>query len=203
MAAHKYVEVQIDEARYLADLTGIQYDLKAAMDLSMRLLKNIRFDRMDTDLHEAVSIAILIKYSRPFVTGFRKKLNIRDVRELTPREIEQHEIFIALRNKHIAHSVNAFEENKVVAHYNDEKVYDEGITSISVEQTRLISLSLDEAEAIIGLSQKILDYITVQMELEKAMILDVVRKKPISEIRKCGYSAFIEDMTKIDKRRKK
>lgn len=192
----------MEEAKYLADLTGIQYDLKAAIDLSIRLLKNIRFDRMDTDLHEAVSIAILIKYSRPFVTGVRKKLDIHDIKELTPREIEQHKIFIALRNKHIAHSVNIFEENKVIAHYNDEKVYDEGITSISVEQTRLISLSMSEAEAIISLSQKILDYITAQMELEKARILDFVRKQPISEILKFGYSAFIEDMTKVDKRRK-
>ncbi len=204
MATYKWVDVQIEEARFLADLTGIQIDLQVVIDLCRRLQKTYSIERMDSELQEVLTIAILVKYSRPFVTGVRSKLSVFDVPGLTDEELEQHETFIALRNKHIAHSVNEFEENKVVAYYNDEKVYDEGITSISVQHARLISLSGNDAEAIIILSQKILDYINSKIKLEKNKVLNVVRNQPIIEVLKRGASESLANMNikNVDKRRK-
>lgn len=202
MATYKFVDVQIKEARYLADLTGIQLDLQGAKDLCERLLKLDIYKREDSELLEVFTIAILVKYSRAFAKGVRKYLSVNDLQGLTDDELRQHNGFIELRNKHIAHSVNEFEENKVVARYNDEKVYDEGVTSISVQQTRLISLSGSDAEAIIALSAKILDYVNEQMKAEKAKVLDIVRSQPIMEVLKSGSSAFKNpDMTKVSKKR--
>ena len=190
------------EARYLADLNGIQIDLQAAIDLCNRLLTIYKIGKIDSELQEALSIAILVKYSRSFVTGVRKKLSINDIFGLSYNEIEIHDKFIALRNKHIAHSVNEFEENKVKAYYNNEKVYTEGITSISVGHARLISLGGSDAEAIIGLSKKIIDYVDMEMQAEKAKVLELVRNQPIDEILRGSSTSFNPKMTNVDKRRK-
>jgi hypothetical protein len=202
MATYEYVEVQMGEARYLADLNGIQMDLQATIDLCNRLLDIYRMENIDSELPEALSIAILVKYSRPFAKGVRKRLSINDVPGLTKDELGRHKILIALRNKHIAHSINELEENKVKAYYNNEKIYTEGITSISVGHARLISLSGYDAEAIIGLSKKIIDYVNVEMKAEKAKILELVRNQPIDEVLRSGSSSFNPKMTNVDKRRK-
>ncbi len=202
MSTYEFVEVQMREAIYLADLNGIQIDLQATIDLCNRLLNICKVRQLDYELSEALSIAILVKYSRSFVTGVRKKLSIDNVPGLTNDELEKHNQFIALRNKHIAHSVNEFEENMVKAYYNDERVYAEGITSISVQHARLTSLSVNDAEIIIGLSTKVIDYVNMEMKTEKAKILELVRNQPIKKVLSGGIKAFNPKMTNVDKRRK-
>jgi hypothetical protein len=78
-------------------------------------------------------------------------------------------------------SVNEFEENKVVAYYNDEKVLKEGFTSISVTHGRVASLSSADAGTVINLSEKILAFVAARMEEENARILELVRSQPISD----------------------
>jgi hypothetical protein len=202
MATYKYVEIQMGEARYLADLNGIQIDLQAAIDLCNCLLDIYRMEKPDFKLVEPISIAILIKYSRPFVTGVRKKLSIDAVSKLTKDELEKHNKFLALRNKHVAHSVNEFEENIVKAYYNDETIYTDGITSIGLGHARLSSISGYEAEQIIELSNKIIDYINMEMKTEKAKLLELVRSQPIDNVLKTGITVFDPKMTNVDKRRK-
>jgi hypothetical protein len=63
MATYEYVEVNIDEARYLADLNGIQIDLQAAIDLCNYLLELYKNGKLDTKLIEPLSIAILMSPS--------------------------------------------------------------------------------------------------------------------------------------------
>jgi len=203
MATHKWVDVEMEEARYLADLNGIQIDLEAVIELCKRLINAYSIENNDSKLYEVMTIAILIKYSRSFVTGVRSRLSILDIPGLNEEELSEHEKFIALRNKYIAHSVNEYEENKVIARYNDEKVYDEGITSISIQHTRLISISAYDAQAIISLSQKILDYVNTQIKVEKNKILNLVRNQPIIEVLARGASSSKNPNIKnVDKRRK-
>jgi hypothetical protein len=202
MATYNYVEVQIQEARYLADLIGIKVDLESVIDFCNTLLNICGMERPDFKLTEPLSIAILIKYSRPFAKGVRKRLSIDVVPELTKEELEYHKKFIALRNKHIAHSINEFEENIVKAYYNDERVHIEGITSIAEGHRRLTSIGGDDAEAIIALSNKIIDYVNLEMKAEKAKILEFVRNRPIDEVLRVGSTVFLPKMKNVDKRRK-
>jgi hypothetical protein len=190
MATYKYIEVHLKEARYLADLNGIKIDLEAAIDLCNFLLDTYRMEKPDVKFTEPLSIAILIKYSRSFVTGVRKRLSINSVSGLNHDELEQHNKFIALRNKHIAHSVNKFEENTVKAYYNDEKVFTEGITSISIGHARLTGLSGYDAETIIALSKKIIDYVNSEMENEKTKIFKIVRNIPIDDLLRSTPGSF-------------
>ena len=185
----------------MADLQGIKSDLEAAINFC-NLLHIYRAEKQDLKLVEPLSIAILIKYSRPFAKGVRKKLSINCVLGLTNDELKEHNNFLALRNKHIAHSINEFEENEVKAYYNDERVYTDGILNIELGHARLISISGKEAETIIVLSKKIIDYINLEMKAEKAKLLELVRTQPIDEILRGGITIFDPKKDNVDKRRK-
>jgi len=190
------------EAKYLADLRGIKSDLEAAINFCKCLLHIYREEKQDLKLVEPLSIAIIIKYCRPFATGVREKLSIDCVPGLTVDELKEHNNFLALRNKHIAHSVNEFEENEVKAYYNDERVYIDGILKIELGHRKLISISGKEAETIIVLSKKIIDYINLEIKAEKAKLLEIVRTQPIDEILRGGITIFDPKKANVDKRRK-
>ena len=86
------------------------------------------------------------------------------------------------RDKHIAHSVNAFEQNQPVARYWDDQVMDEGISSIECNHTRITGLSSADIEDVVELTTVILRYVDSQREKEKARVLEIVRKIPIDEV---------------------
>jgi hypothetical protein len=136
-----FVDVDIDEATALADLSGAVTDLKSARSLAKYLAERFASGALDVDLIDAFSTAILVRYARPFMTGVRKCLGEEMLTSLAPDQRPLHKKFIDWRNKHIAHSVNAFEENQVVAYYNENTVAETGIQNIEVHENRVVGLS--------------------------------------------------------------
>jgi hypothetical protein len=111
MATDTFVELgHMPEAEMLASYASIEYDLRAAR----------RFAQCQLDQHkegsweysDAFTIAALVMYSRPFVTGVRHRLDNAALNTFTPEQRAKHEYFRAVRDKHVAHSVNAFEESQ-------------------------------------------------------------------------------------------
>jgi len=94
---------------------------------------------------------------------------------------------LSWRSKHIAHSVNDLEENKVVAYYVKERTED-GFNSISVQHGRVISLSSGDLDVIMALCEKFLAYIKQEMENEKADILRRVNLLPIETVLSSGMA---------------
>ena len=202
MVTHTFVDIDIDEAKSLADFTGIEYDLRSAVQFSKLLIKCFESSDCDLDLIDAISTSILVRYSRAFMTGVRTRIKIEDVC-LDQNELNKHKWFLDTRNKHIAHSINAFEENRVVGHYVLEKPEEKGITSISVQHGSVISLSSQDAKSVINISTKILAFITKKINKEKSRILSIVRQSDIKKLLQHGkQSAFNPNMNKPSKRRK-
>jgi hypothetical protein len=148
MATNAFVEIDIEAAAYLADLTGIAHDFERAKHFAEQLKEMI--EGGIHHVHEPMTIAILIRYSRPFVSGVRYHLNERDLEELSPEQRAAHDGFILWRNKHIAHSVNVFEENQPVARYWVERFDDEGFSSVECNSTELAGMSLCNVEMVIA-----------------------------------------------------
>ena len=202
MATNTFVEIGLPEAADLADLTGIRYDLDSARSLP-RLLTEM-LEGANYDLVDPLSTAILVRYSRPFVKGVRKWLGEEALKALTPHQRERHARLRAFRDKHIAHSVNAFEENQPVARYWVERVTDEGISSIECNHTRITGLSSADLEDVIELTTAILSYVDSRLEEEKAKVLEIVRRIPIEKLlNQLQRGPVLPDLKKIDKRRKK
>lgn len=182
MATNTFVEIQLAEATDLADLTGIQVDLQAARDFAKVLKKIFESERPDWQLVDPLSTAVLVRYSRPFVKGVRQWLGSEALRVLSAEQRKKHEYLRLFRDKHIAHSVNAFEDNQPVARYWAERVKEEGITSVECNHTRISGLSSADIEVVIELTTAMLEYVEAKLTEEKAKVLSIVRKIPLLDI---------------------
>lgn len=204
MADYRYVPITDSEAAYLADLNGIAMDLNSAISLARTLQRHFESEKFDGEIVDALSTAILVRYSRPFMKGVRARLDAEVIETLSNYERSLHERYRAYRDKHIAHSVNSFEENIVVGYYNSDKVNEDGIASISVQHHRVMGLSSADLDNLITLATKIEKHVEELMKSEKNKVLARVRLRPIEEVLRQKIEPIgVLDMSKIDKRRPK
>lgn len=201
MAHHRYVDFDIDQAKALADLNGVKFDLQGVIELSDEISSIINDASFNSTVLDALCSALVVKYFRCFGFGVRGKLDIENITSLTEDEVQLHKLLKNLRDKHIVHSVNSFEENYVVAYLNPEE-RGKKINSISVQHHRMIALSEYDIDFIKRISSKILTEIKVMIESEKKYILELARKEDIDEMYKREAKTIIPgDWLTIHKRR--
>lgn len=142
----KLKEVQ-QKAKIHADLFSIMQDLMATMKTCSVLKKLMQEESKDAILIQNLWTAALIRYARCFASGKRFKLDISLLKNLEGEPVKVHELYINLRNKHIAHSVNPFEQ------YEDGMIIDDkqkkvvavstlGMTLIALEEKGIHQLGL-------------------------------------------------------------
>lgn len=182
MATNSYVPIFLPEASDLADLRGISVDLESARSYAAKLLAFFADYRTHSEFVEALTIAALVSYSRPFVTGVRKPLRDDALAVLSPEQRNRHDHLKGIRDKHIAHSVNTFEENQPIARFWVERVKEEGITSIDCQHSRIVSLGYADVAGLISLADTLLAHVDARIEEEKAKLLPLVRALPLDEI---------------------
>jgi len=183
MATYSFVNIDLPEAARLADLTGIRNDLRTAREFAVLLKDNYRA-KTDDKLRatEALQIAALIRYCRPFGTGVRLKLNPNDLVSLTDQERKAHRRLIDIRDKFVAHSINAFEDSQPIARYCEERVRNEGIISIGVVYAWASSLAPADADTLIGLADKWAEFVDSKIAEEQKKVLGLVRQIPLEEL---------------------
>jgi hypothetical protein len=181
MATHTFASLDLPEAKRLADLTGIKHDLESAKELANRFANQLENEKWDSTLLDALSIAMLVRYSRAFVTGVRGRLMIENIL-LSAEQIAKHERLRAWRDKHVAHSVNAFEESQPVARFCLEKVREEGVYGVECNHGRVISLSLSESRSVIELSDVFLQYVESEIAEEKKKLLVLAGAIPLDDL---------------------
>jgi hypothetical protein len=125
-----------------------------------------------------------VQYSRPFVTGVRHRLGEAALSIFTPEQRANHDYFRAVRDKHVAHSVNAFEESQPVARYWVERVAEEGIEQISCIHNRIVGLSDNDLAELIDLAKTMSAYVDKQVADERAKVLAIVRQMPLEQVLK-------------------
>jgi hypothetical protein len=199
VATHTWAELRIPEAARLADLSGISWDLRSAREFAEILTA----EKPDWQLVEPLSIAVAVMYSRPFMQGARRWLGNKDLAILTPEQRAAHDYLRFYRDKHVAHSVNAFEENIPRAQYCVERVKDEGITAIGHGGGRVTGLSSRELDAVIELTTILQAYVDGEIVNEQQRLLEIVRKMPLEEVLAGGQNAFVTNSAKVSERRKR
>lgn len=111
---HPSYEVLIPEAARLAGLGGICCDLADVRNYCMSLhARSGRTIQHDLALRDAIFSAAIVRYARCFVTGTRYGPPSSTLDTAPPHLRVAHDRFIAIRGKHVAHSVNALEHSVV------------------------------------------------------------------------------------------
>src|SRR5438132_4516866 len=111
MATYDYVDLKIPDAKLAADLNGISFDLRRARYFAEQLISELQSRSTNWSMVEPLSIAISVTYARAFSTGVRRWLSESDLQILSSEQRSAHDYIYEYRNKHVAHSVNEFEEN--------------------------------------------------------------------------------------------
>ena len=203
MADYTWVDLQIPEAILLSDLSGVLLDLQRARQFAEMLAVQLAAEKPNWEIVEPLSIAATVAYSRPFTGGVRTHLAEEDLEILSPEQRAAHDYLRAYRDKHVAHSVNAFEQNDVRAYYCIERVQDEGITSIGLGSRRITGLSHGDVESIIKLTTVFETHVQSKIRMEEVRLLSIVQSKPLKDVLDCGRQVWPDDLrSKVKEKRK-
>ncbi len=100
-------------AREFADLHMVANDLSFALEC-LKEANKIGLPDSDNLLSKALIFSAVVAYARPFKTGVRElKMDITYYSGIPTFKADVHEYLIAMRDKHVAHSVNEFERSKL------------------------------------------------------------------------------------------
>jgi hypothetical protein len=196
-----YVELHLEEAKTLADYTSIDVDLRSSYDFATLLWQENQKPHPNFALFEPLMVATIVRYTRAFASGIRLRLYKEGMHILTDQQRSNHQRFIEIRNKYIAHSINGFEESQPVARYWVERVQEEGITSVECTHIRVISLSGDDLKDIMDLGTTWLQFVQKKLSEEKARLLPIVRKVPLHNLLKNTPRAMVADTSQPQNRR--
>jgi hypothetical protein len=175
------VELKLPEAVLLADLYEITFDLNAAEALCAKAIALERSDPRDYNTEQGLVEAAIVKYGRCFTKGVRLWLKENDLAELEPEILASHNYFIALRNKFVAHAVNAFEETFVTVPAREEDGTLFPITSVHPGSHRML-LTAETATPLLQLASRVRDFLKDRTVVEEQKLLKLVQSLPLEVI---------------------
>ena len=161
-------KVDYEEAKKLADLGAIVQDLRFTMETCSRLNKLLKEKSQDSLLIESMWTAALIRYARCFGSGkgFGLSESIFDGLMGEPHKV--HKMYIDLRDKHIAHSVNPFEQMEVGLVLSPQSGHERKIIGVAAMSMRHICSDVEGVHQLGLLSKVLLEkVIQIAKEYEK------------------------------------
>lgn len=190
----------VQAAARLASLTGLQADLEMVVGYCDRMIERYAgkhlaktpFDivgfttPVDFMEWEALSTAACVAYARCFLSGVRQSLDAEELNATDPTLRTGHEFVVALRNKHVAHSVNAFEQNSVTVSVGADCVSSAEIEAVTPRHQRQTGLSFDFPAKLKILAEWWLRRVSEEVSRERELVLQVARGTPLAEIRAYG-----------------
>ena len=171
----------LPEAKWLRDLAGIRDDLEQVRGYLGLLNEQVEQNRHDFWLWDALSSAIAIAYGRCFNKGVRAPLPA-SVFDMAHDDIRQtHEYLLMLRNKHIAHSVNAYESNTLevrLAYYRKPLHIEE----VDVKTMRFVPISGQELSSIAQLVNWLSARVDGDFQQEKARVKQLLAAVDVEDL---------------------
>lgn len=175
-------KVEFEEAKKLADLSSIFQDLKFTIEILKRLIKLLKDKSEDIILVESLWTTALVSYARCFSSGkrFGLKKNIFKNKNLKGDPVGCHNYYINLRNKHIAHSVNPFEQIVVDLQLSNPK--EKKVLGVSVLSQKLICSSIEGVETLIRLVIIVFKEVKEQCKECEKKVLEKGKSIPLDEL---------------------
>jgi hypothetical protein len=179
------VKVEFDDVEELADLAGLHTDLISVVDMTRRLYEMLLQEEQNHDqlMIKSLWISALIIYVRCFTSGKRYGLTEDIYSELPGEPIITHRYYKDTRDKHIAHSVNAFEETVVgiiLSGQEPESVEAIGVAHLTSNR---ISDSAEGVRQLGGLAEHDRRYVAQKAQEAQDRILNKARALPVEQLR--------------------
>jgi len=186
----------VPQAARLASFAGVESDLRAVVEYCKRLEAQWRsLGTLDFPLHEALSAAAVIRYGRCFKQGVRQRLLEKHL-NAAPSELgHTHRYVIELRDKHVAHSVNPFEENDVTVQISDHYVSSAEVFAVNTAHGRAVGFPSDMPAKLRALGEWWLAWLEVEIKKEKEMLVNLAKTFTLEELKRNGEVLLAADTT--------
>ena len=171
----------IREAEYLADLYGIDFDLQEASRTCEAVIKLADDKSVDSLLISSAVSGAVVQYQRAFTTGVRFRLTKEIFKNSGAEHGDFHDYVDSVRDKFLAHPVNAFEESFVTV---GARVTDgvqtpiEGVSPGKV--TRLLGVAL--ARDLILLIAHVRKKVDGLIQAEQEILLRHIQTLPLEDV---------------------
>lgn len=197
------IKIKSEMASQLADYSLIENDITDVVSACDRLLIELSNEVIDEIVCASLWTQALIRYGRCFgSSGFRKSVSVEPFVKEEFKSI--HQYFRDIRDKHIAHSVNNFENAAVgvvisAPSEDDKKVFKVGVLDyrVSYSTGKIVENLRDLAADIVA---------TIHGEKERLFntLLDEMKAKPINDLYSDAQDrlALTADLSSPDKKRK-
>lgn len=175
-------KVDFEEAKTLADLGALRQDLGAVMQTCTRLLDLLRTDSEDHILLEALWTSALVRYARCFAEGKRYGLDESVFSGLNGDPVGTHRLYINIRNKHIAHSVNPLEQMEVGLILEPKERQDKKIIGVATLSMRQITADVDGVRQLGMLAKVIFGKVCELGKQYEQKVLEIGRTLPLDDL---------------------
>ena len=177
-------KVDYEEARHLADLVSTAQDLGYVVEVCDCLLAMVSDGVEDSVLSQAYWSSALVAYVRCFATGVRAPLTEADVATLEGDGLEAHRIFKSMRDKHIAHSVNPFEQILVGVMLPPTGSDEVGVQGVATLSANLVTLSEEWITLLRNLARMLREMVVQRARNAEDAVLQVAKAESFIALRK-------------------
>lgn len=174
-------KVEYEEAKVLADLASIKLDLEFVVATLTRLIQLLKDDSKDGILIQSYWTASLISYVRCFSTGRRYGLTA-DIYKDLDGAIDYHNWCRSMRDKHVAHSVNPFEQVTVDVQLSKPDTGKKEVLGVSVLTMKFLVPTIDGVENFLRLVSVALKEVVNKCKEYETKVLDVAKSLPIDTL---------------------
>jgi len=183
-AVWRFIDFSVREAQRLADLASIKVDLNTTENIcDLFITERQKAEQPEAlVLIEALCTAAIVRYGRSFVSGVREMIPSNVIEQLPQEVQESHRFFKDLRDKWVAHSVNAFEDTHVVAYLTPEELEPKSVSSISALPNRIVCLSIQDMLRLKKLAAAVRARVSRLIEDENEKVLSHARSLPTEQL---------------------
>jgi hypothetical protein len=195
---------ELAEARQLASLAGVRDDLIQVLSYCEVVERQAAHNRRIPAVWDGLTTAAVVAYARCFTKGVRTASHKVLLHSITPELLEAHHYFMNLRDKHVAHSVNSFEENLLTVELQMDGRSPQGVVGVDISSRRVVGVGEYDLTRLRALSEWVLDRVEGLFAAEQSRLLERVRQESLESLLKTRgepLPAFLTQ-TSITKRRK-
>lgn len=174
-------KVEFEEAKVLADLASIHQDLLFTRDVLTRLIQLLKDGSQDHVLIQSYWSAALVAYVRCFSTGKRYGLT-PDIYKHLDGASDCHNYYKNMRDKHIAHSVNPFEQVTVDLQLSPPNSGKKEVRGVAVFTMKLMTSEVNGIEDCLRLTLVALKYVINKCKEYESKVLEVAKSMSIEQL---------------------
>lgn len=184
--------VDFPEAKQLGDIASILRDLQTVIEMCKRVVTLLETKNEDHVLIDALWSMSLVRYVRCFTSGKRYGLKVNELfKDLKGDPIGAHQFYKNMRDKHVAHSVNPYEQIHVGLVLNPPDSENKEVVGVSILVGTHLYPQIDVVKQLGALAEVALRHIGKVGKEYQDLVLKKGKKLPIGDLYAKAQSKFV------------